>query len=120
MGLDPFVGLMHTDRPGRCSLSLDMMEELRPVFADRFVLTLINNRIVNEKSFTYMDNGAVILNDDARKRFIYEWQAKKREEVIHPFLKEKIQWGLVPYVQALLISRLMRGDLDGYPPFLKK
>lgn len=120
VGLDPFVGLMHTDRPGRCSLSLDMMEELRPVFADRFVLTLINNRIVNEKSFTYMDNGAVILNDDARKRFISEWQAKKREEIVHPFLKEKIQWGLVPYVQALLISRLMRGDLDGYPPFLKK
>lgn len=120
VGLDPFVGMMHTDKPGRCSFSLDMMEELRSVFADRFVLTLINNRIVNEKSFTYMDNGAVILNDDARKRFISEWQAKKREEIVHPFLKEKIQWGLVPYVQALLISRLMRGDLDGYPPFLKK
>lgn len=120
VGLDPFVGFMHTDRPGRCSLSLDMMEELRSVFADRFVLTLINNRVVNEKSFTYMDNGAVILNDDARKRFLSEWQAKKREEIIHPFLKEKMQWGLVPYVQALLISRFMRGDLDGYPPFLKK
>ena len=120
VGLDPFVGFMHTDRPGRCSLSLDMMEELRSVFADRFVLTLINNRIVNEKSFTFMDNGAVILNDDVRKRFLSEWQAKKREEIVHPFLKEKIQWGLVPYVQALLISRLMRGDLDGYPPFLKK
>lgn len=120
VGLDPFVGLMHTDRPGRCSLSLDLMEELRSIFADRFVLTLINNRIVNEKSFTRMDNGAVILNDDARKRFLSEWQAKKREEIVHPFLKEKMQWGLVPYVQALLISRLMRGDLDGYPPFLKK
>ena len=120
VGLDPFVGLMHTDRPGRCSLALDMMEELRSVFADRFVLTLINNRIVNEKSFIYMDNGAVILNDDSRKRFLSEWQARKREEIIHPFLKEKIQWGLVPYVQALLISRFMRGDLDGYPPFLKK
>ncbi len=120
VGLDPFVGMMHTDRLGRCSLALDMMEELRSVFADRFVLTLINNRIVNEKSFTYMDNGAVILNDDARKRFLAEWQAKKREEIIHPFLKEKMQWGLVPYVQALLISRFMRGDLDGYPPFLKK
>lgn len=120
VGLDPFVGLMHTDRPGRCSLSLDMMEELRPIFADRFVLTLINNRIFNEKSFMFLDNGAVILTDDARKQFIAQWQAKKREEIIHPFLKEKIQWGLVPYVQALLISRLMRGDLDGYPPFLKK
>ena len=120
VGLDPFMGFMHTDRPGRCSLSLDMMEELRSVFADRFVLTLINNRVVNEQSFTYMDNGAVILNDDARKRVLSEWQAKKREEIFHPFLKEKMQWGLVPYVQALLISRLMRGDLDGYPPFLKK
>lgn len=120
VGLDPFVGFMHTDRPGRCSLSLDMMEELRSVFADRFVLTLINNRIVNDKCFTYLDNGAVILTDEARKKFLSEWQAKKREEIIHPFLKEKIQWGLVPYVQALLISRFMRGDLDGYPPFLKK
>ena len=120
VGLDPFVGFMHTDRPGRCSLSLDMMEELRSVFADRFVLTLINNRIVNDKSFTYLDNGAVILTDEARKKFLSEWQAKKREEIVHPFLKEKIQWGLVPYVQALLISRLMRGDLNGYPPFLKK
>lgn len=120
VGLDPFVGFMHTDRPGRCSLSLDLMEELRSVFADRFVLTLINNRIVSEKSFTYMDNGIVMLNDDARKRFLSEWQAKKREEITHPFLKEKMPWGLVPYVQALLISRLMRGDLDGYPPFLKK
>lgn len=120
VGLDPFVGFMHTDRPGRCSLSLDMMEELRSVFADRFVLTLINNRIVNEKSFIYMDDGAVILTDDARKRFLSEWQAKKREEIVHPYLKEKIQWGLVPYVQALLLSRFMRGDIDGYPPFLKK
>ena len=120
VGLDPFVGLMHTDRPGRASLALDMTEELRSVFADRFVITLINNRIVNEKDFTYQDSGAVILGDDARKRFISEWQAKKREEIVHPFLKEKIQWGLVPYVQALLLSRLMRGDLDGYPPFLKK
>ena len=120
VGLDPFVGLMHTVRPGRRSLALDMMEELRSVFADRFVLTLINNRIVNEKSFTYLDNGAVILNDDARKRFLSEWQAKKNEEIVHPFLKEKIRWGLVPYVQALLLARLMRGDLDGYPPFFKK
>jgi len=120
VGLDPFVGLMHTVRPGRRSLALDMMEELRSVFADRFVLTLINNRIVNEKSYTYLDNGAVILNDDARKRFLSEWQAKKNEEIVHPFLKEKIRWGLVPYVQALLLARLMRGDLDGYPPFFKK
>lgn len=120
VGLDPFVGFMHADRPGRCSLSLDMMEELRSVFADRLVLTLINNRVVNEKSFIYRDNGAVILTDDARRRFLSEWQAKKREEILHPFLKEKMPWGLVPYVQALLMARFMRGDLDGYPPFLKK
>ena len=119
-GLDPFVGFMHTDRPARSSLALDIMEELRSVFADRFVISLINNRIVNEKSFSFLENGAVIMTDDAKKRFISEWQQKKRDEIIHPFLKEKIPWGLVPYVQSLLLARFMRGDLDGYPPFLWK
>jgi len=120
VGLDPFVGFMHTDRPGRCSLSLDIMEELRSVFADRFVLSMINNRIMNEKCFEFLDNGAVIMTEDARKMFVSKWQEKKRDEIIHPYLKEKINRGLVPYVQSLLLSRYLRGDTDGYPPFLLK
>jgi len=120
VGLDPFVGFMHTDRPARCSLALDIMEELRSVYADRFVLTLINNRVVNRKCFDCLENGAVVFTEEARKKFVAEWQQRKKEEIVHPFLKEKVQWGLVPYIQALLLSRYLRGDLDGYPPFLWK
>jgi len=120
VGLDPYVGFFHTDRPGRCSLALDLMEELRSVFADRFVLTLINNGIVKSKDFITQENGAVILNDETRKQFITAWQKRKSEEIIHPYLKEKMPWGLVPYIQAMLLSRYIRGDLDGYPPFLWK
>ena len=120
VGLDPYVGFIHTDRPGRKSLALDMEEELRAPFADRFVLSLINERIVNEKDFTVEDNGAVLLNDSGRRKFFAEWQKKKNQEFTHPFLKEKIQWGLVPYVQALLLNRTIREDLDAYPPFFYK
>lgn len=120
VGIDPFVGFMHTDRPARCSLSLDIMEELRSVFADRFVLSIINNRIVNRNSFDFLENGAVVFTEGAKKRFLSEWQQKKKDEIIHPFLKEKVCWGLVPYIQAMLLSRYMRGDLDGYPPFMWK
>ncbi len=108
-----------TDRDG-APLSLDMMEELRPIFADRFVLTLINNRIFNEKSFVFLDNGAVILTDDARKQFIAQWQAKKRRDNSSVFEGKKYNGDWFRMFRALLISRLMRGDLDGYPPFLKK
>ncbi len=120
VGLDPYVGFMHTDRPGRRSLALDLMEELRSVFADRFVLTLINNRVLNHDDFEKQENGAVNLTDGAKKRFLAEWQKRKREEICHPFLGEKIPWGLVPYIQALLLARFLRGDIDGYPPFLWK
>ncbi|MDR2899188.1 MAG: type I-C CRISPR-associated endonuclease Cas1c [Clostridiales bacterium] len=120
VGLDPFVGFLHKDRPGRRSLALDMMEELRAPLADRFVLTLINNRQINHKSFEVMENGAVLLKADGRKDLLSAWQNRKRETIIHPFLKEKIEWGLVPYAQALLLARFLRGDLDGYPPFLWK
>lgn len=120
VGLDPYVGFMHVDRPGRKSLALDLVEELRSVFADRFVLMLINNRVMNADDFLKRESGEVILGDDARKRFLNEWQKRKREEIFHPFLKEKIKWGLVPYVQAMLLARAIRGDLDAYPPFFWK
>lgn len=120
VGLDPYVGMLHTDRPGRASLALDMMEELRPVLADRFVLSLINKRIIGGNDFQKMENGAVVLKDNGRKRFLEEWQNKKKETLTHPYLKEKIEWGMVPYAQAMLLSRYLRGDLDGYPPFLWK
>lgn len=120
VGLDPYVGFMHQDRPGRASLALDLMEELRGIYADRFVLTLINKKIVTAKDFIKKESGAVILTDAGRKIFFKNWQEKKQEQIQHPFFSEKINWGLVPYVQALLLSRFLRGDLDGYPPFLWK
>ena len=120
VGLDPYVGFVHTDRPGRESLALDLMEELRPAFADRFVLSCINNRVVNAKMFDKTDSGAVILNEAGRRAFLKAWQERKKEVLTHPFLKEKLPWGLVPFVQALLLARYLRGDLDAYPPFLWK
>ena len=120
VGLDPYVGYMHTDRPGRTSLSLDLIEELRAVLADRFVLSLVNKKIVTAKNFTCKENGAVLMDDDARKRLLTEWQNKKKEVITHPYLKEKVEWGMVPYVQAMLLARYLRGDLDGYPVFLWK
>lgn len=120
VGLDAYVGFIHRDRPGRTSMAQDLMEELRPCMADRFVLTLINNRIVSEKDFQKQENGAVLLSDDARRTVLKQWQNRKREQILHPFLKEKIPWGLVPFVQALLLARCIRGDLDAYPPFLWK
>lgn len=120
VGLDPYVGYLHTDRPGRASLALDLIEELRAVLADRFVLSLINKKIVNAKNFSKKENGAVLMDDDLRKRVLTEWQNKKKETLTHPYLKEKVEWGMVPYVQAMLLARYLRGDLDGYPVFLWK
>lgn len=120
VGLDAYVGFLHRDRPGRRSLALDLMEELRPVMADRFVLTAINNRVAAPEDFTKEESGAVRMNDDGRKRFIKAWQERKQETITHPFLGDKMVWGLVPYVQALLLARYLRGDLDAYPPFLWK
>ncbi|WP_430606672.1 CRISPR-associated endonuclease cas1 [Enterococcus sp. AZ170] len=120
VGLDPYVGFMHQDRPGRASLALDLMEELRGIYADRFVLTLINKKMVTEKDFVKKESSAVILTDDGRRTFFQKWQEKKQEQIQHSFLGEKINWGLVPYAQALLLSRFLRDDLDGYPPFLWK
>lgn len=120
VGLDAYVGFLHRDRPGRESLALDLMEELRPCFADRFVLTLINNRVLKESDFDFRESGAVLLTDAGRKIFLQKWQERKKEPLTHPFLEEKLPWGLVPYVQSLLLARYLRGDLDAYPPFLWK
>lgn len=120
VGLDAYVGFMHRDKPGRTSLALDLMEELRAPLADRFVLTLINTRVLQQKHFRTQADGAVWLTNDGRKVLLSAWQNRKKEEITHPFLKEKLPWGLVPYVQALLLARTLRGDLDGYPPFLWK
>ena len=120
VGLDPYVGYLHTDRPGRVSLALDLIEELRSVYADRFVLSLINKKIVNGKNFSQKENGVVLMGDDLRKKLLVEWQHKKKEVITHPYLKAKVEWGMVPYVQAMLLARYLRGDLDGYPVFLWK
>lgn len=120
VGLDAYVGFLHRDRPGRVSLALDVMEELRGVFADKFVLTLINKRIVSKDDFVKKENGAVLMKNEARKNFLSAWQQRKQEKITHPYLGEKISWGLVPHVQSLLLARFLRGDLDEYPPFLWK
>ncbi|MCD8377100.1 MAG: type I-C CRISPR-associated endonuclease Cas1c [Oscillospiraceae bacterium] len=118
VGLDAYVGFLHRDRPGRTSLAQDLLEELRPCMADRFALTIINNQIISPSDFQTQENGAVLLTPEGRKKIQKEWQQKKQEKITHPFLKEKLEWGLIPYVQALLLARCLRGDLDGYPPFL--
>ncbi len=120
VGLDAYVGYLHRDRPGRESLALDLMEELRPCFADRFVLTLVNNRTLKASDFDFRESGAVLLTDAGRRTFLSKWQERKKEIITHPFLEEKLPWGLVPYVQSLLLARYLRGDLDEYPPFLWK
>ena len=118
VGLDPYVGFMHTDRPGRRSLALDLVEEFRAIMCDRFVISLINKRIINNGDFEKKEDGAVLLNEDGRKVFLTHWQNRKQDIVMHPFLKEKVEWGLLPYIQALLLSRYIRGDLDEYPMLL--
>lgn len=120
VGLDAYVGFLHRDRPGRMSLALDLMEELRSIYVDRFVLSLINRRQVKAADFHKKESGAVLLSDDARKEILQLWQKKKQDKIIHPYLKEKISWGLVPHAQAMLLARFLRGDLDAYPPFLWK
>ena len=120
VGLDPYVGFMHVDRPGRVSLALDLIEELRPVLADRFVLTMINKKLVSGKDFKKKEDGAVVMSDGARKVLLIEWQNRKKEAIKHPYLGEKIEWGMVPFAQAMLLARHLRGDIDEYPPFFWK
>ena len=118
VGLDPAVGYLHRDRPGRPSLGLDLLEELRPVIADRLVLSLINRRQVRATGFRRTESGGVVMDDATRKELLVAYQSRKQEEIQHPFLGEKVSFGLVPHVQAMLLARAIRGDLDGYPSFL--
>lgn len=120
VGLDPAVGFLHRDRPGRPGLALDLMEELRPFLADRLVLSLINRRQVNAGGFQKMESGAVLMNDETRKEVLVAYQLRKQDTIRHPFIDEEVQLGLLSHVQALLMARHLRGDLDGYPPFLWK
>jgi CRISPR-associated protein Cas1 len=120
VGLDPAVGFLHRDRPGRAGLALDLMEELRPFFADRLVLSLINLQRVKGAGFRQMEGGAVIMNDATRKEVLVAYQERKKDELTHPFIDEKINVGLIPYVQAILLARFIRGDLNAYPPFIWK
>ncbi len=120
VGLDPAVGFLHRERPGRPSLALDLMEELRPILADRLALSLINRRQIGPADFETRDGGAVLLTDDGRRTVLTAWQERKKEERRHPFLDEAAPLGLVPHLQALLLARHLRGDLDAYPPWLWK
>jgi CRISPR-associated protein Cas1 len=117
VGLDPYVGFFHTDRPGRASLALDMMEELRPFIADRLALNLVNLQQVSGQDFLKKEGGGILLTDKGRKEVLGAWQKRKLDEITHPYLNEKIPIGLLPYVQAMLMARFLRGDIDGYPPF---
>lgn len=120
VGLDPAVGFLHRDRPGRPGLALDIMEEFRPFLADRLALSLINLRQVQNKGFNKTEAGAVMMNDETRKTLLVAYQERKQEEIYHPFLEEKVTIGLLFHVQAMLLARCLRGDLDGYPPFIWK
>lgn len=120
VGLDPCVGFLHRDRPGRQGLALDIMEEFRPFLADRLVLSLINREQINGKGFIKSESGAVMMGDETRKAVLVAYQKRKKEEIEHPYLKETVQVGLLFYIQALLLARHLRGDLDGYPVFIWK
>lgn len=120
VGLDPMVGFLHQDKPGRASLALDLLEEFRASWADRFVLTLINRKQIKLRDFVTEASGAVRLTDDARKNFLIAYQERKQDEIVHPYLEEKILLGLLPHCQAMLLARHIRGDIEFYPPFLVK
>ena len=120
VGLDPYVGFYHELRAGRASLSVDLVEELRSYMADRFVISMINLKQINQKDFTKKEGGGILMTDDGRKKILTAWQERKKEIITHPFISEKIEIGLIPYVQAQLLARYIRGDLEEYPPFLCK
>lgn len=120
IGLDPYVGFLHTLRPGRTSLALDMMEELRAYLGDRFVLSLINKKQITSKEFLFQGDNGVVLSDNGKKTLLAAWQNRKRETITHPYLNEKIEIGLLPYAQAMLLARYIRQDIDNYPVFIIK
>ncbi|WP_448534633.1 type I-C CRISPR-associated endonuclease Cas1c [Parathermosynechococcus lividus] len=118
VGLDPQMGFLHSLRPGKPSLALDLVEELRPIFADRLVLTLINRQQIKPEDFIERPGGTIYLNDEGRKTFLAAYQKRKQEEVMHPILEQRIPWGLIPHVQARLLARYLRGDVSSYQPFI--
>ena len=118
VGLDSYVGFFHTDRPGRAGMALDMVEELRADMVDRLAITLINRKQIDSRGFEKKENESVLLNEKGRNIVIEAWQKKKQEEIMHPYIEEKISIGLLPYVQAQLLARYIRGDINEYPPFL--
>lgn len=120
VGLDPQVGFLHRIRPGRSSLSLDLMEELRPYLVDRLTLALINTQQIDARDFVVKETGGILMTDEGRKKIINAWQTRKQQEVTHPYFDERFEVGLIPYAQAMLLARCIRGDIDGYPPFLMK
>jgi len=120
VGLDPAVGFLHRDRPGRPGLALDIMEEFRPFLADRLALSLINLSQVQKKGFRRTEAGAVLMDDEIRKAVLVAYQKRKQDEIMHPFLNERVTIGLLFHTQALLLARYLRGDMDGYPPFIWK
>ena len=120
VGLDPYVGFMHALRPGRASLSLDMMEELRAYLGDRLVLSLINRKQITIKDFIKQSDESVVMTDSGRKTIIAAWQNRKKEQITHPYLNERVCIGLLPYIQSMLLARFIRKDIDDYPVFLIK
>lgn len=120
VGLDPYVGFLHRDRPGRVSLALDLLEEFRAAWADRFVLTILNRRQMQLSDFTIEGSGAVRLTDDARKALLVAYQERKQVEILHPFLQEQVPIGLLPHCQAMLLARYIRGDMQFYTPYVLK
>jgi ankyrin repeat protein len=120
VGLDPQSGFLHQPRPGRHSLALDLMEEFRPLFADRLALSLINRQQIRADDFDIQASGAVLLKPDSRKKILTAWQERKQDSFVHPFIDEKITFGLLPQIQARLLARHLRGDHDAYPAYLHK
>jgi CRISPR-associated protein Cas1 len=120
VGLDPQMGFLHQLRPGRPSLALDLMEEFRPLFADRLALAMLNRQQLNERDFQTEESGAVLLREDSRKKVLVAWQERKQEVVTHPLLEEKVSFGLLPHLQARLLARHLRGDLDLYPAYITR
>jgi CRISP-associated protein Cas1 len=120
VGLDPAVGYLHRDRPGRAGLALDLMEELRAYLGDRLALSLVNRRQLKAKGFKKTESGAVMMDDESRKTVLIAYQERKRDTITHPFLNEKVEVGLLPHVQSMLFARYLRGELDSYPPFVSR
>ena len=120
VGLDAYYGVFHVLRPGRPSLALDLLEEFRSYLCDRFILRLVNRQQISVKHFIIQDDQSVMLTDEGRRIFLSEWQTRKKETITHPYIGESVELGLLPYIQAQLLSRFIREEIDDYPPFISK